>query len=79
MAAMDDDTPPRQEYQFSLTTNDRGKITLKLYDRINIDDVYKHLINREVFRILTGESTDADVDPLFKEFLLGERFTLGQN
>jgi hypothetical protein len=79
--ANDDDTDPtpRQEFDFSLTTVERGKITVKLLDRINIDDVYLHMVNREVFRIITGVDTGDDINPLFKDFLLRERFTAGQN
>ena len=73
------DAPPRQEFKFSLTTQDRGKITLKLFDRINVDDVFLHLVNREIFRLRSGIDAGIEVDPLFKDFLLKEKFTAGQN
>lgn len=71
--------PPRQELEFSITTVEDGKITLKIFDRINVDDIYMHLVNQEVFGILTRTPIEQYVDPLFKDFLLKERFTAGQN
>jgi hypothetical protein len=76
---MAEDFKARQEFQFSITTVERGKITLKMFDRINVDDVFLHLVNKEVFRIRTGKNSTDDVDPLFKDFLLKENFTAGQN
>jgi len=76
---MADDLTARQEFKFSITTTERGKITLKMFDRINVDDVFLHLVNKEIFRIKTGENSSDDVDPLFKDFLLKENFTAGQN
>lgn len=69
---------PRQEFQFSLSTVDRGKITIKMFDRINVDDVVTHLINREVFRIISGIDTGVEVKPLFRDTLIKERFTTGR-
>ena len=70
---------PRQEFEFSLTTIESGKVTLKMFDRINVDDIYMHLVNQEIYGILTRTTVKQDVDPLFKDFLLKERFTAGQN
>jgi len=68
----------RFEQEVSITTNERGKITMKLIDRINVDDVFLHLINREIYRLMTGTDVGSEVEPLFLEFLLTERFTAGQ-
>ena len=68
----------RFEQKLTLTSNDRGRVTLKMVDRINVDDVFLHLINREIYRVVTGIDPGSDVQPLFKEFLLKERFTAGQ-
>jgi hypothetical protein len=73
------DDPSRQELEFTLTTVEKGKITVKMYDRINVDDVFLHLVNKEIFRIVTGESSSDEVNQLFKDFLLKENFTAGQN
>lgn len=69
---------PRQEFEFSLTTVESGKVTLKMLDRINVDDVFLHLVNQELFGILTRTTVEQDVNTLFKDFLLKERFTAGQ-
>lgn len=77
---MADNNPlPRQSFEFALTTTDRGKIVVKMFDRITVDDVFLHLVNQEVFKILTNMDTDPTVSSLFKEFLLNENFTAGQN
>ena len=75
----DNEPLPRQSFEFSLTTTERGKITVKMYDRITVDDVYLHLVNQEIFRILTKKAVDSTVNSLFKDSLLKERFTAGQN
>ena len=75
---MAEDKKPRQSFEFNLTTVERGKIRLKLYDRIGIDDVTSHLINRELFRIITGEDSGDEVNQFYKDYLLKERFTPGQ-
>jgi len=74
-----DEPIPRQSFEFSLTTVESGKITLKMFDRIGVDDIFLHLVNQELFGILTRTSVEQDVDPLFKDFILKERFTAGQN
>jgi len=80
MANGDDTDPtPRQEFEFSVRDTARGKLTLKMMDRINVDDVFLHLIHQEIFTIKTGKDPNDTVDPLFKDFLLKERFTAGQN
>lgn len=75
----DDDIPPRQELEFSLTTVEQGKITVKMFDRINVDDVFLHLVNQEVFKVVVRQDIKSTVNSLFKDFLLKERFTAGQN
>ena len=72
------DASPRFEQDITITSNERGRITMKLIDRINVDDVFLHLVNREIYRLATGKDTGSEVEPLFKEFLLTERFTAGQ-
>jgi hypothetical protein len=72
------DESPRFDQKISLTTSERGKITVRLVDRINVDDIFMHLVNREIYRISTGIDPGSDVEPLYKEFLLKENFTAGQ-
>ena len=69
----------RQSFEFSLTTADKGKLKVKLFDRITVDDVFIHLVNREIFRVTSGIDAGTDINQLFKDFLLKERFTAGQN
>jgi hypothetical protein len=73
------DPTPRQQFEFTLTTVDRGKIVVTMVDRITVDDVFLHLVNREVYRVITRDDPGEEVSPLFKDFLLKERFTAGQN
>ena len=68
----------RFEQEFTITSEERGKLIVKMVDRINVDDVFVHLVNREVFRLKTGADAGSEVEPMFKEFLLKERFTAGQ-
>ena len=68
----------RFDQKLTLTSIERGKITIRMVDRINVDDVFLHLVNREIFRLKTGKDNGSEVDPLFKDFLLKERFTAGQ-
>jgi len=77
--ADEEDIPPRQELEFSLTTVERGKIVVQLYDRINVDDVFLHLVNQETYRVLAKKDVDPSVNQLFKDYLLKERFTAAQN
>jgi len=44
----------RYEQTFTLTTTERGKVIVKLLDRINVDDVFVHLVNQELYRLVTG-------------------------
>jgi len=77
--ADDDLSVPRQEFEFALTTTERGKIEVKMFDRITVDDIFLHLVNQEVYRVVTRQPIDDTVNPNFKDFLLKERFTAGQN
>lgn len=79
LPVIEDEVAPRFDQKLTITTTERGKITVRMVDRINVDDVFLHLVNRELFRLTTGEDNGVDVDPLFKDFLLKERFTAGQS
>ena len=68
---------PRQEHEFTLVSTDKGKVTVTIMDRINVDDVFLNLVHGEVYRLVTGEDPGADVNKLFKGFLLKENFTAG--
>lgn len=68
----------RFEQEFTITSVERGATVVKIVDRITVDDVFLHLVNREIFKIKSGYDAGADVESRFKEFLLKERFTAGQ-
>jgi len=68
----------RFEQKITLTVTDRGKVTIKMFDRINVDDVYVHLVNRELYRLVTGEDTGSTVSARFIDFLIRDRFVGGQ-
>ena len=68
---------PRQEFEFTLTQHRNGKIRIKMMDRINVDDVFVHHVNRQVYRVVSGDEPGDEVNPLFKQFLLKEQFVVG--
>jgi hypothetical protein len=72
------DQPARSDVEFTLTTVEKGKVTMRLVDRINVDDVYLHLVHREIYRLVSGDDPGNEVNQLFKDFLLKERFTMGR-
>ena len=76
---MADETSARQEFNISLTTVDKGKIHVKMFDRINVDDIFSHLVHREVYRLLSGDDSGVDIPDIYKEYLLKPRFTTGQS
>lgn len=52
---------------------DTGPKVLQAIDRINVDDVFHHMVEQEVYRILTGTEEDDTVDKNFRDFLVKER------
>jgi len=67
----------RYETQFVLTTTEKGKVVLRVLDRINVDDVFMHLINRELYRLVTGNDTGSDVSRNFKDVLVKTKYSVG--
>lgn len=63
----------RLDFQFSLTSTEKGKIRVRMLDRINVDDVFLHLVNRELYRLKVGKDVGSYVEAPFKEFLLQQR------
>jgi hypothetical protein len=68
-------TATRFDQQVVLNTVERGRLVVRMIDRINVDDVFMHLVSREIFRLSTGTDTGSDVPVLYKEFLLKERLS----
>jgi len=73
------ETTPRQSFKFSFRTLEGDKVTYKMYDRINVDDVFLHLVNRELYLIVTGKNTGNYIPPIYRDALLRERFLVGQD
>lgn len=78
---MADEETARNEFEFKFRTESNGVLKLKLIDRINVDDVFLYLIDQHLFRLVAKTEPDnADtISPLFKDALLKEQFTAGQN
>jgi hypothetical protein len=68
---------PRQKAEFALTVTDLGRIKVKVFDRINVDDVTVHLTVKYLNEILAGTTMDLSVGIPIKDFLVRERFRLG--
>ncbi len=66
--------PPRTEVSFVVNDPERGRVTMQFFDRISIDDVVLHLMERELFRLVGGGAPGDDVNPKFKDFLIRENF-----
>lgn len=65
---------PRTEVSFIVNDPERGKVTMQFFDRVSIDDVTLHLIERELFRLVGGGAPGDDINPNFKDFLIRENF-----
>lgn len=65
---------PQQAQEFSIAVVDRGKIRIKVIDRISVDDVAIHLTNQRIYNIITGDNMDYSIPDNFKDFLVRERF-----
>lgn len=63
----------RLDFQFSLTSTEKGQIKVRMLDRINVDDVLLHLVNRELYRLKVGRDVGSYVEVPFKKFLLQQR------
>jgi hypothetical protein len=74
----DTEPTPRKEIEFTLTGHSKGKIRIKIKDRINVDDVFLHHVNRHVYRLLTGDDPGDDVNPIFKDALIKDQFVVGE-
>lgn len=65
----------RQENQFSITTMESGRQNVKIVDRLTVDDIFLHMVQRELYSIVTGEDIPFDVSDYFRDALLKERLT----
>jgi hypothetical protein len=76
---MADEDNPRQEFEFKIAVKGSADKTIRMIDRINVDDVFRHLVDRELYRLVTKKDQGDEVNQYFKDALLKERFTAGQN
>ena len=67
---MSDETPARQEFTFSLVTEELGKRNFTFYDAVVVDDIFVHLAKREFYRLLTGIDSGVDVSRAIKDPLI---------
>jgi hypothetical protein len=65
--------PDRQDEAFTIRDSRHGKVNIRVIDRIGIDDVVLHLIERELFRLNGGADPGVDVSPNFIDFLVREK------
>jgi hypothetical protein len=64
----------RQEITFSLSTAEHGTRNFKILDRINVDDVYRHMVMKELFRMVTGVDEGNEVSREYRNFLILDDF-----
>lgn len=69
---------PRKEFEMTLTTVEKGRMKVQMFDRITVDDVLLHLAQREIVRVVSGVDYGVDVPTAYKDFLVKERYTTGQ-
>jgi len=60
----------RNEFTYNITTEEFGKVKVRMIDRISVDDVYLHLVKRELYRLAGGNDAGVDVSREFKDFLI---------
>jgi hypothetical protein len=73
---MTDATAPRNDAEVSLLNEKYGKVKIRVVDRIGIDDVFLHLVQRQLYNLAGGASAGDDVNPTFIDFLIRERFVV---
>jgi hypothetical protein len=74
MACDGREDPARAEVAFVINDSERGNVKMQFYDRISIDDVTVHIIERELFRVVGGNPPGDDLNQKFKDFLIRENF-----
>lgn len=60
----------RNEFIYHIATEGFGKVKVRMVDRITVDDVYHHLVQRELWRLVGEEDPGIDVERSYKDFLL---------
>jgi hypothetical protein len=66
------DIPTRREVAFSVDIQDVGKRFVQVIDRISVDDIFVHMGQMEVFKVMTGYDAGDDVSANFIEFVVSD-------
>lgn len=66
----------RQVAEFKYDTEEFGRRLVTIYDRITVDDVFVFMVDKEIFRIMTGVDEGDEVSREFRDFLVRERYML---
>jgi hypothetical protein len=66
------DIPTRREVAFSVDIQDVGKRFVQVIDRISVDDIFVHMGQMEVFKVMTGDDAGDDVSANFIEFVVSD-------
>jgi hypothetical protein len=69
--------PTQQRVDFELTIQELGKVKVKVFDRITVDDVVLHLTNQRIYEVVSGRDPGYTVSENAKDFLVKERLRLG--
>jgi hypothetical protein len=67
----------RQDQTFTVTTNEKGKVIVRTLSAINVDDVLVHLVNEELFRLITGVDPGETVPQDWVDDLVNTNYTAG--
>lgn len=65
---------PRVDFSYVVNDPERGRVKFQVFDRISIDDVTLHLIERQLFQLAGGADPGDDVNQNFKDFLIRENY-----
>lgn len=60
----------RADLNFTMEDRDRGKVQVRIIDRITPDDIILHLLERELFKLAGGPDPGNDINVEFKDFIV---------
>jgi len=63
----------RRKVQIKYGTEDGMRI-MEIFDRPGVDDVFRQMVEQELYRVMTGVHEGDLVDRNFKDFLIRERY-----
>jgi hypothetical protein len=66
------DLPVRQRVAFSVDIQDVGKRTVQIIDRLSVDDLFCHMAQMEIFKVMTGYDAGDAVNANFVEFVVSD-------